>query len=121
MRSRRFRAVAASRKPRSRPWRARDASSEKANASARKATIRTTATARLPPSDVVVADSADRTVTVTWARPKPVSVWLTARYALPSTVRFPAVGGANGPGNATVEASILGPSLTASTTPGEGR
>ena len=70
---------AASRKPLSLPCRAREASSEKPNASARNATISTAATTRLPPSEAAVADSADRMVTVTRAPPKPVNVWLTAR------------------------------------------
>ena len=70
---------AASRKPLRRPWSEREASIEKPTASTRKATIGTTAMARLPPSELAVADSADRTVTVARARPKAVNVWLTAR------------------------------------------
>ena len=62
---------AASRKPLSRPCRAREASSEKPNASTRNATISTAATTRLPPSEEAVADSADSTVTVTRPRRSP--------------------------------------------------
>jgi len=70
---------AASRNPLSRPWSAREASSEKPNASARKATIRTAATTRLPSSEVAVAVKVDITVMVTGAPPKPLNVWQTAR------------------------------------------
>lgn len=108
---------AASRKPLSRPCKAREATIEKPNASARKAPISTAATARLPPSEAAVADRAESTVTVTRAPPKPVNVWLTARYPLPLTVTSPSAGAGDRLGTAIVEARIFGPSRTTTATP----